>query len=162
MGKSWQQVTRYQSLACKAVTGTGLANDPSEAIAWFNLGIGLHQRRIAAAVRAYRQCLALPHGIEVQQAAHNNLAQDLLLLGCWQEDGHYAQRLSVNRETIRFLNALWTSHRGPVDANRPVLLMSEQGFGDTLQFSRYALYLQRKRVRCDLAMPASTRTPAAR
>ena len=63
----------------KRLLARGLQMTPSEAIAWFNLGIGLHQqRRIAAAVRAYRQCLALPHGIEVQQAAHNNLAQDLL------------------------------------------------------------------------------------
>ena len=49
-------------------------SNPSEAIAWFNLGIGLHQqRRISAAVRAYRHCLALPHSKETEQAARNNL-----------------------------------------------------------------------------------------
>ena len=51
----------------------GLQLDPTEAIAWFNLGIGLHQqRRIAAAVRAYRHCLALPHSKVTEQAARNN------------------------------------------------------------------------------------------
>ena len=46
----------------KRLLGRGLQIDPGEAIAWFNLGIGLHQqRRISAAVRAYRHCLALPH-----------------------------------------------------------------------------------------------------
>ena len=40
----------------------GLQLEPKEAIGWFNLGIGLHQQRhIEAAVRAYQQCLALPH-----------------------------------------------------------------------------------------------------
>ena len=39
----------------------GLQLEP-EAIGWFNLGICMHQqRRIEAAVRAYQQCLALPH-----------------------------------------------------------------------------------------------------
>ena len=58
--------------------------DPNEAIAWFS--IGLHQqRRIASAVRAYQQCLALPHSKGTGRSACNNLAQDLLLLGRWNE-----------------------------------------------------------------------------
>ena len=74
--------------------GRGLQINPNEAIAWFNLGIGLHQRRrISAAVRAYRHCLALSHSRETGQAARNNLAQDLLLLGSWREGWrHYEQR----------------------------------------------------------------------
>ena len=53
----------------KRLVGTGLQIDPKEAIAWFNLGIGLHQqRRIPAAVRAYRHCLSLPHSKETEQA----------------------------------------------------------------------------------------------
>ena len=60
----------------KRLLAWGLQIDPNEAIAWFNLGIGLHQqRRIAAAVRAYRHCLNLPHNKETEQAARNNLAQ---------------------------------------------------------------------------------------
>ena len=68
----------------------GLQLEPKEAIGWFNLGIGLHQqRRIKAAVRAYQQCLALPHNKETEQSARNNLAQDLLLLGAWQKGWHH-------------------------------------------------------------------------
>ena len=80
----------------KRLLARGLQIAPNEAIAWFNLGIGLHQQgRIAAAVRAYRHCLALPHNKETDQAARNNLAQDLLLLGQWQEGWDmYAQRFS--------------------------------------------------------------------
>ena len=68
----------------------GLQLEPEEAIGWFNLGICMHQqRRIEAAVRAYQQCLALPHNKKTEQSAVNNLAQDLLLLGNWQKGWHH-------------------------------------------------------------------------
>ena len=125
----------------------GLQFEPKEAIGWFNLGIGLHQkRRIEAAVRAYQQCLALPKNRETEQSARNNLAQDLLLLGAWQKGWHhYAfrfQRKPGNHPI--FAGAFGPSHQGPLPPERPLLLMSEQGFGDTLQFSRYALWLQQR------------------
>ena len=125
----------------------GLQIEPNEAIAWFNLGIGLHQkRRITAAVRAYRHCLALPHGKETEQAARNNLAQDLLLLGRWREGWHhYAQRFARKPGNHPlFQRAFGPSHQGPLKPGTPLLLMSEQGLGDTLQFSRYALHLQKQ------------------
>ena len=131
----------------KRLLARGLQIEPGESIAWFNLGIGLHQqRRIDAAVRAYRHCLSLPHSKETEQAARNNLAQDLLLLGRWQEGwSHYAQRFIRKPGNHPLLKrAFGPSHRGPLDPNRSVLLMSEQGFGDTLQFSRYALHLQQQ------------------
>ena len=49
-------------LLANQLMARGLQIEPNEAIAWFNLGIGLHQqRRISAAVRAYQHCLSLPH-----------------------------------------------------------------------------------------------------
>ena len=125
----------------------GLQIEPSESIAWFNLGIGLHQqRRIAAAVRAYRHCLTLPHNKETEQAARNNLAQDLLLLGRWQEGwDQYAERFARKPGNHPlFERAFGSSHQGPLQPEKPLLLMSEQGLGDTLQFSRYVLHLQRQ------------------
>ena len=84
------------------------------------------------------------HNEETELAARNNLAQDLLLLGRCQEGWkHYAKRF--NRKPGNhplFQSAFGPSHRGPLKPGRPLLLMSEQGFGDTLQFSRYALHLQ--------------------
>ena len=133
----------------KRLLGRGLQIEPKEAIAWFNLGIGLHQqRRIAAAVRAYQHCLALPHSKETGLSARNNLSQDLLLLGSWKEGwDHYAQRFARKPGNHPlFERSFGPSHQGPIKPGQPVLLMSEQGFGDTLQFSRYVLHLQQKGV----------------
>ena len=131
----------------KRLLARGLKIEPTEATAWFNLGIGLHQqRRIDAAIRAYRHCLKLPHSKETEQAARNNLAQDLLLLGRWDEGwNHYRQRFARKPGNHPlFVKNFGPSHKGSITKERPVLLMSEQGFGDTLQFSRYAMYLQRE------------------
>ena len=125
----------------------GLELEPKEALGWFNLGIGLHQQcRIEAAVRAYRHCLTLPHNRETEKSARNNLAQDLLLLGAWKQGWHqYAFRFQRKPGNYPvFAEAFGPSHHGPIPPERPLLLMSEQGFGDTLQFSRYALYLQQR------------------
>ena len=131
----------------KRLLSKGLQLEPKEAIGWFNLGIGLHQqRRIDAAIRAYQQCLALPHNRETKESARNNLAQDLLLLGSWQQGWHhYAFRFERKPGNHpMFSRAFGPSHQGPLIPKRPLLLMSEQGFGDTLQFSRYALALQQQ------------------
>ena len=74
------------------------------------------------------------------------MRKDLLLLGLWDEGwDHYAQRFARKPGNHPlFERAFGPSHRGPLDPRRPVLLMSEQGFGDTLQFSRYALHLQQQ------------------
>ena len=156
MNKSWtaqQWMNRGAELLdpdprlAQRLISRGLQLEPEEAVGWFNLGIGLHQqRRIEAAVRAYQHCLALPHDKETEKSARNNLAQDLLLLGAWQQGWHYYafrfHRKPGNHPI--FAGAFGPSHQGTLHPERPLLLMSEQGFGDTIQFSRYALFLQQK------------------
>ena len=127
----------------------GLTLQPEEAIGWFNLGIGLHQqRKISAAIKAYKRCLALPHSADTGIATRNNLSQDLLLHGDW-ELGWFL----YNQRFIRkpgnypiFKKAFGAAHVAVPNQDRPVLLMSEQGLGDTLQFIRYALALQNQGV----------------
>ena len=129
--------------------GKGLTLEPDVAIGWFNLGIGLHQqRKIPAAIKAYKHCLALPHTVETDIAARNNLSQDLLLQGEWELGWfHYNQRFRRKPGNYPiFAEAFGAAHGRVPNRYRPVLLMSEQGLGDTLQFVRYALALQNQGV----------------
>ena len=133
----------------KRLIGAGIKLDPDQAIAWFNLGIGLHQqRKISAAIKAYELCLALPHSADTGIAARNNLAQDLLLNGEWEKGWSlYNQRFTRTPGNYPiFADTFGTAHSALPIQNRPVLLMSEQGLGDTLQFVRYAIALQNQGI----------------
>lgn len=89
--------------------GRGILGIPEEAVAYYNLGIGLHQqRRLDAAIRAYGLALSLP-GAPVKEAT-NNLAQDLMLNGAWQEGWrHYGRRF----ERRPGQHAFFEEHFGP-------------------------------------------------
>ena len=115
MDRSAVDESRSRAARSRPATGAttaarGLQLDPMT-IGWFNLGIGLHQqRRIEAAVRAYKQCLSLAHNKETEQSARNNLAQDLLLLGEWQQGWHH---YSVRFERRPGNHTLFTDAFGP-------------------------------------------------
>ncbi|QNJ01764.1 TPR repeat family protein [Synechococcus sp. PROS-U-1] len=126
---------------------------PETSVAWFNLGLALHQqRRIPAAIRAYRQALSLPNA-PVSNVL-SNLSQDLLLVGCFNEGWEaYEHRLT----DPKYDHSFFKSHLGPAwdgpGDTRPcehLILIAEQGFGDTLQFMRLALLLQRQGITTSL------------
>jgi len=125
----------------------GLRCIPNEPIPWFNLGIALHQqRRIAAAIRAYERSLALP-GAPLLEAG-NNLAQDLLLLGHFNEGWkRYEHRLLRPKYDYSYFRGLageaWQGFADPRPCRR-LIVVAEQGFGDTLQFCRLVFSLQRQ------------------
>ena len=125
----------------------GLQMNPSESIAWFNLGIGLHQqRRIAAAVRAYRHCLALPTTKKPSKQPATTWLKTYSYSAAGMRDGVITPSvLSANQETIPSLKVPSVLAIEALSSGKDrLLLMSEQGFGDTLQFSRYALHLQQQ------------------
>jgi len=132
--------------------GRGLRGIPGEPIAYFNLGIALHQRgRIAAAIRAYQTCLALPGAPREQ--AKNNLAQDLLLAGEFKAGwALYENRLKTAKHDNSYFESLagiaWQGFADPRPMQQ-LILVAEQGLGDTLQFCRLALRLQQQLgIRC--------------
>ena len=129
--------------------GKGITLAPDQAIGWYNLGIGLHQqRKIPAAIKAYEHCLTLPHSADTGIAARNNLSQDLLLQGSWEKGWTlYNQRFIRKPGNYPiFKDAFGAALAAVPSRDRPVLLMSEQGLGDTLQFVRYAVALQNQGV----------------
>ncbi|TCD58114.1 glycosyltransferase family 9 protein [Synechococcus sp. BS55D] len=136
-------------LLAQRLISKGLTLEPTQAVGWFNLGIGLHQqRKISEAIKAYQHCLRLNHSVDTGIAARNNLAQDLLLNGEWQAGWSlYEQRFTRKPGNYPiFEEAFGPASRKTPQPGRPVLLMTEQGLGDTLQFSRYALALQTQGV----------------
>ena len=148
MNKGGSLLATNPALAQRLI-GRGISLEPEQAIGWFNLGIGLHQqRKISAAVKAYKHCLSLQHSDDTGIATRNNLSQDLLLQGEW-ELGWFLYNQRFRRKPGNypiFEEAFGPAHITVPTKDRPVLLMSEQGLGDTLQFVRYALALQNQGV----------------
>jgi FkbM family methyltransferase len=90
--------------------------------------------RFAAAIAAYEQAICLkPHYPD----AHLNLGLILLLLGDLRRGfSKYHWRWQTEQcSALRYPTALWDGSELP---DRTILLTAEQGFGDTIQFSRYA------------------------
>ena len=130
------------------ILGKGLTLEPEQAIGWFNLGIDSSAAKISEAIKAYQHCLSLPHSADTGVAARNNLSQDLLLYGEWEQGWNfYNQRFQRKPGNYPiFADTFGAAHTAIPSLDRPVLLMSEQGLGDTLQFVRYALALQNQGV----------------
>ncbi len=126
---------------------------PEISVAWFNLGLAMHQqRRIHAAIRAYRHALDLPQAPVSQLLS--NLSQDLLLAGFFRDGWQaYEHRLTDPKHDHSFFeDHLGPAWGGPKDP-RPcqhIVLVAEQGFGDTLQFFRLALLLQEQGIATSL------------
>lgn len=114
-----------------------LALRPGYAEAWNNLGTGLTEGgRTGEAVSCFRTAIVLAQDLP---NAHFNLATVLLALGemeeGWQElEWRWATPQMASERRI-FTQPRW---RGGPGEGWTLLIHAEQGFGDTLQFCRYA------------------------
>ncbi len=109
---------------------------PEMPLVWYNLGLNRgEQNRYEEAVTCYRRAIELnPELVE----AHWNLSIALLLLGQYEEGfreytWRWQRKAAIH---IPRFKPEWQPEQCPPDAR--VLLITEQGMGDSLQFIRYA------------------------
>jgi predicted O-linked N-acetylglucosamine transferase (SPINDLY family) len=118
----------------------------------YNLGNALkEQGKLEEAVTSYQQALHLKPDYS---EAHNNLGIAWLLLGNFEQGWpEYEWRYKSKELTPRsFSQPLWDG--SPLEG-RTILLHMEQGWGDTLQFIRYASLIKSTGGRVALACPLS-------
>jgi tetratricopeptide (TPR) repeat protein len=140
--------------AGEAAARRAVALNPSLASAHLNLGHCLMMLgRIAAAVEAFRAALAL----DAQNAeAHFGLGSALLLRGDYEHGwSEYEWRFRTGADPVtrpEFRTRPWD---GSDLGGKTLLVYSEQGLGDTIQFSRYIPLAAGRNARVLLRCPPS-------
>jgi tetratricopeptide (TPR) repeat protein len=125
-----------------------ISHDPSHVDAWYNRGNALRElRRHEAALASYRHALALaPERADIRV----NEALTLLRMGNLRE-GFVAYEARPRTGDVEMPGVPWRGDT-PI-AGKTVFLQAEQGFGDTLQFIRYAPLLAAQGARVVTAVP---------
>lgn len=134
--------------AAEACHRRALALGAKGAETWSNLGNALHrQGRLDEADAAYRRAI---QGAGNSAKFHTNLALNLLLSGRFAEGWReYEWRWREHPNLPAYLrDRLWDGSPLPPDlpAGGTLLLQAEQGYGDTIQFVRYAKLVRQRGV----------------
>jgi tetratricopeptide (TPR) repeat protein len=136
LGISLIQLRQHE--AAIASIDRAIALKPEFADAYVNRALAFHEiRQHEAALENYTQAIALQPRLRI---AHRNLSHLYLLLGDyekgWEEFEWRLRTADGQASSSRFSQPLWLGQESL--AGKTILLHSEQGLGDTIQFCRYA------------------------
>ena len=140
--------------ACRAIQ-----MQPRIAEAHYNLSIALSkQGNLAEAIEQCDHAISIrPHYAE----AHHNRASVLLLLGRMQE-GLAEYEWRFRSSDFPPFHTRWKSWDGRSPEGRTIVLVAEQGLGDTMQFVRYANALAARGARVIVECPSALHPLLAR
>lgn len=153
---------RQNPRLAKEIIGKGLKINPYNGIGWYNLGIALHQdKKISAAIKSYRLALKQGGSKELECYAKNNLAQDLLLNEEWQEgfelyENRFRRDNTDYQPYINMFGKAWSGYNDPRECKK-LMVISEQGFGDTIQFIRLLKNIKEKGIETSFFGPEELR-----
>ncbi len=120
-------------------TGRALEVNPDHTDALNNMGVSLYDTLdCPEAIRFYRRAIGLKPGFA---EAHWNLSLALLLTGNFAEGWKEYEWRREMREIFAKRDLGGQEWRGEDLAGKRILVYTEQGFGDTIQFIRYARQL---------------------
>ncbi len=124
---------------------------PDDMEAYNHLAVVLKaQGRLDDAIEACRRAIAIkPDYAE----GHVHLADCLLLTGQFEEGlREYEWRARLRAVTLPGRHLAWPQWDGAEPAGKTILVVGEQGFGDTIQFCRYAPLVRARGARVILAV----------
>lgn len=136
LGISLIQLRRHE--AAISSIDRAIALKPRFADAHVNRALAFHEiREHQAAMENYRQAIALQPDLRI---AHRNLSHLYLLIGDYEQGWkEFEWRLRSDDGKVNqrcFIQPRWSGQASL--SGKTILLHSEQGLGDTLQFCRYA------------------------
>jgi tetratricopeptide (TPR) repeat protein len=139
--------------AAEAACRKAIDLDPAAAEAWGGLGVALaHQGQLDSAMGAHRQAVKLA---PEDPNALTSLGFYLLLIGQYREGWPaYEHRWEISDSRATRPRTSLPQWRGEtVTPNAGILLFTEQGIGDSLQFIRYIPLLQKIFTRIAIICP---------
>ncbi len=153
------KLRRYAEAA--TANARAIAAAPDYATAWLNRGMALAQlRQFQDAIACYGEVLARRKD---SADAHFNRALALLTIGDYRrgfEDYEWRWRRTGMTAPKSRGRRLWLGDT-PLNG-KTILLHAEQGFGDTIQFARYAPLIAARGAKVVLEVPPELKSPLSR